>query len=79
MSAVRSDNVDRIDDRSTVESMGPARVVEPDAPITVGVAISVPQPWAEVLDAVSASWPTAQEARQRQPEAAPRAIQLDCL
>ena len=60
MSAARSDNVERIGDRSTVESMGPAGVaiegaVEPDAPITVGVAISIPQPWAEILDAVRAS------------------------
>lgn len=31
------------------------------------------------IDAVSTSRSTAQEARQRQPEAAPHAIQLDCL
>jgi 2'-5' RNA ligase len=56
MSAARSDNVDRTGDRSTVESTGPAgAAVEPGAPITVGVAISIPQPWAEILDAVRAS------------------------
>lgn len=48
--------MDRTGDRSTVESTGPAgAAVEPGAPITVGVAISVPQPWAEILDAVRAS------------------------
>src|SRR5258705_6960383 len=56
MSAARSNNVDRTGDRSTVESMGPAGVlVEPGVPITVGVAISIPQPWAEILDTVRAS------------------------
>lgn len=48
--------MDRTGDRSTVESTGPAgAAVEPGAPITVGVAISIPQPWAEILDAVRAS------------------------
>lgn len=41
---------------STAESTGPAgAAVEPDTPMTVGVAISIPQPWAEILDAVRAS------------------------
>jgi 2'-5' RNA ligase len=56
MSAARSDNVDATGNRSTVESMGPVGdAIEPDTPMTVGVAISIPQPWAEILDAVRAS------------------------
>ncbi len=56
MSAARSNDVDATGNRSAVGSMGPAGdAVEPDTPMTVGVAISIPQPWAEILDAVRAS------------------------
>jgi 2'-5' RNA ligase len=50
------ERVDASDDIGTVEAATGAMIAEPSVgPLTVGVAIAIPQPWADVLDAVRAS------------------------